>query len=286
MSSAHLILTVLLAAPAQPTEQRQESAGFVRERQTPDGGFAGSRAPGTSATSSLRATAAALRALRYFASEPQDKTACQRFTRACRDDRTGGYADRPRGEPTVLATAAGIMAAVEFKELPDARAIAYLGEHASTSEEIRMAAAALEGTGRLPPQADEWRRRLAFLRNADGTFGHGPMAARETAGGVVTWLRLGGRIDHADAVLRALRDGQRPDGGFGDAAGPSDLESTYRVMRAFVMLKAAPRDPARVRQFVEQCRNSDGGYGLRRGPQSEVTATYFAAAVLHWLDER
>src|SRR5207248_2001855 len=109
-------------------------------------------------------------------------------------------------------------AAAEFKDPPDARAAAFLGEHASTFEEIRMAAAALEGVGRLPPQADNWRRRVASLRNADGTFGRGPPAARETAGGIVTWVRLGGRADQADRVLRVLREGQRPDGGFGDAA--------------------------------------------------------------------
>lgn len=280
------LLVLLLLAPAQAPDLRQQSSAFVRGLQGPDGGFRMSPAGAAPASGNLRATAAALRALRYFGAEPNDTAACRRFVHACHDDRTGGFADRPGADPNVLATAAGLMAAAELKEAPDAKAIAYLGDHASTVEEIRMAAAALEGVGRLPPQADDWRRRVAALRNADGTFGHGPSAARATAGVVVTWLRLGGRLDHADAVRRALQGGQRPDGGFGDAAGPSDLESTYRVMRAFAMLDARPAGPDRLRAFVARCRNRDGGYGLAPSEPSQAAATYFAAAIMHWLGDR
>jgi len=66
--------------------------------------------------------------------------------------------------------------------------------------------------------------------------------ARETGGAVAAVLRLGGKVEHPDAVLKAMKDGQRADGGYGKDDSPaSDLESTYRVMRSLHMLKRSPR---------------------------------------------
>ena len=76
---------------------------------------------------------------------------------------------------------------------------------------------------------------------------------------------------------------QRMNGGYGkEGTATSDLESTYRVMRAFVMLKSQPKDVEGVRSFVAKCRNADGGYGVSPAEPSNVNATYFAAIIRHW----
>ena len=56
-----------------------------------------------------------------------------------------------------------------------------------------------------------------------------------------------------------MKEGQRPDGGWSKDDGPSDLATSYRVMRAFFMLKEAP-DLDALRKFIAGCRQSDGGY--------------------------
>jgi hypothetical protein len=127
---------------------------------------------------------------------------------------------------------------------------------------------------------------VAEMRNKDGTYGKGDGTARATASAAVTVLRLGAKVEQQDSVLKALRDGQRKDGGFGkeDAAG-SDLETTYRVMRCFHMLKEQPNAEA-CRAFLAKCRNADGGYGVAPGQPSSVAGTYYAGSVLHWLAEK
>ena len=119
------------------------------------------------------------------------------------------------------------------------------------------------------------------------TAGKGDGAARETGSVVVALLRLGGKVENQDAVLKALRAGQRSDGGFGkEGAKESDLESSYRILRCFHMLKSKPEAPDKLRAFVATCRNRDGGYGAAPGQPSTVAGTYFASIVLHWLDEK
>jgi hypothetical protein len=83
-----------------------------------------------------------------------------------------------------------------------------------------------------------------------------------------------------------LNAGQRPDGGFGKGgAKGSDLETTYRVVRCYVMLKQTP-DVKKCLGFVAKCRNDDGGYASEPGLPSNVGATYFAAILQHWLAEK
>src|SRR5207302_532053 len=78
-------------------------------------------------------------------------------------------------------------------------------------------------------------------RNDDGTFGKDDDKARDTGGAAVVILRLGGKLEHQDNVLKAVRAGQRKDGAFGKAGSEtSDLESTYRIMRLLHMLKEQP----------------------------------------------
>jgi hypothetical protein len=111
--------------------------------------------------------------------------------------------------------------------------------------------------------------------------------ARDTGGAVCAVLRLGGKVEKTDDVLRVLNEGQRPDGGFGKAgAEGSDLESSYRIARAFHMLKTKPRGAGRLREFIARCRNEDGGYGVAPGHPSHVNGCYYAAIISLWLDEK
>ncbi len=88
-------------------------------------------------------------------------------------------------------------------------------------------------------------------------------------------------------MLKVLRDGQRLNGGYGkdDNEFASDLESTYRVMRCFMMLKSRPDRVEGLRTFVAKCRNEDGGYGVGPGQPSSIGGTYYAASILHWLEQ-
>jgi hypothetical protein len=264
---------------------------YLQTLRNPDGGYASAAAKsGDSARSSLRATLGTVRALHYLGTSPDDLPATLGFVERCKDMMTGGFADFPGDTPSAISTAIGTMAAVELKVPPElyrARAIKYLEGHTKSVDEIRIVAAAFESLQLRPAKADDWLRQIAATRNANGAFGSGPGLARTTGGTAVMILRLGGKLDDRDAVLKAIRDGQRPDGGFGspDRDG-SDLESIYRVMRAFAMLKEKPADPAKLRAFIAGCRHEGGGYGAIPGQPPTATDTYFAAIILHWLAER
>ncbi|HEY1376885.1 MAG TPA: prenyltransferase/squalene oxidase repeat-containing protein [Gemmataceae bacterium] len=276
---------------AQAPNTDTASIKFLTGLRGEDGGYAPAPArPGTPLRSSLRATTSALRAIKYLGGRPEDTAATAKFAERCYDKSIGGFADYPGEAPTVSTTAVGAMAAVELKLPPDLYrdgVTRYLTEHAKTMEDIRIAAATFESFGTRAPKADDWLRQIAATRNPDGTYGSGPGLARATGGTAAMILRLGGTLEHRDAVLKAMRDGQRPDGGYGTAEREgSDLESTYRVVRGFVMLKERPADVAKLRAFIGKCRSADGGYGVMPGQPPTAAGTYFAAILLHWLDGR
>jgi hypothetical protein len=282
------LLAVALPVRAQTADQKKTTIAYLQKLQQKDGGFAPAA---DKPKSGLRATSSALRALKYFGGEPAEKAAVADFVKSCFDKESGGFADAPGGKPDVAVTAVGAMAVVELKLSTDpyeAAVVKYLADNAKSFEDIRIAAAGLEALGKRPKEADAWLDQIAKMRNNnDGTYGKGLGAARDTGGAVVAVLRLGGKVDNADAVLKALKEGQRADGGFGKAdAESSDLETSYRVMRAFHMLKAQPADAGRLRDFIASCRNDDGGYGPAKGQPSTASATYNAAIILHWLEEK
>jgi prenyltransferase beta subunit len=293
---AFAVLCLAVGVPclrAQSAEEGRATITWLRGLQAADGGFlpAAPAPAGTSLTkSSLRGTSSALRALKYFGGEARDLKAAAAFVEKCHDRATGGFVDHPGGQPDVVTTAVGIMAVVEVK-LPTAPyadgVLKYLGNNVKGFEDIRIAAAGLEALGQRPPQADAWLKELARLRHPDGTYGEGDGAARETGGAVVAVLRLGGEVPHRDNVVKAIKAGQRADGGWGKAgARGSDLESSYRVIRCFHMLKERPADVDKLRAFIAKCRNKDGGYGVAPGQGSIVGGTYYAATIGHWLDEK
>jgi prenyltransferase beta subunit len=281
------LLVVSGTAHGQSRADQESTIAYLHKLQNRDGGFL---ATAGAKISSLRATNGALRALKYFGGKPPDRDACAEFVKSCFDKDSGGFADAPGARRDVASTAVGLMALVELRipteSYADA-AVRYLGEHARNFEEIRIAAAGLEAVGKRPSQADDWLKEVARLRKPDGTFGTADNVSRDTGGATVVVLRLGGRVEDPKAVLATLDRGELPDGGFGKAgAAGSDLESTYRVVRCYYMLKAKPKAADKCREFIGRCRNADGGFGVAPSQPSSVACTYFAGILLHWLDEK
>jgi prenyltransferase beta subunit len=285
--AALFLLLVLPAVRAQTADEKQATVAYLKGLQNTDGGFSATAGP---AGSDLRATVSAVRALKYFGGEPRDRDGCVTYVERCFDPQSGGFrAAPPEGTIDVTSTAIGLMG-VAALNLPAEKyagpAVRYLDEHAKTFEEVRLAAAGLEAVNRRSPRAEDWLKQVAEMRNPDGTYGKGDGTARATGSAVVTVLRLGGKVEDRESVLRALRAGQRKDGGFGqEGKAGSDLETTYRVMRCFHMLGEQP-DAEACRGFVAKCRNALGGYGVVPGQAPSVAGTYFAGSVLHWLAEK
>jgi prenyltransferase beta subunit len=283
-------LVCLTVARGQTAAEKKATVAYLRALQTKKGGFLAMKlTPQNEQRNqpSLRATTAALRALRYFGGNLPDKKAARKFVLSCLDRKTHGFADVPgRSEATPIVAAIGLMAMVELK-LPigkGMRTITFLEANANSFEEIRMAAAAFETIQQQSKEANVWMQQIYSMHNEKGTYGKGTSVARDTAGSIVTILRLGGKVPNRAVVLTALKEGQRKDGGFGKAdSDGSDLETCYRVVRAFVMLKEKPANVPALRKFMASCRNTDGGYGITPGQPSNVGATYFAGIILHWL---
>jgi hypothetical protein len=286
-----LIVLVPAVARAQAPADRAATVKYLLGAEAPTGGFYGSLpAPGSQPVPSLSATSSGLRALKYFGGQPTVPEKHAAFVARCYDAASGGFGDRPGEKPTVTTTAVGVMAAAELKMPLDKYRDGverFLAANAKQFEEIRMSAAAAETLGTRPAAADGWLKEVAKTRSPDGTFGAGDGAARATGSTVALILRLGGKLDNREQVLKVMRAGQRRDGGWGpaDKTG-SDLGSTYRVMRSFMMLKEPPADTVRLRTFIAACRNKDGGYGVAPGQPSSVSGTYYAGSVLHWLETR
>jgi prenyltransferase beta subunit len=290
-----LVVAVLGAvAPlcGQTPEQKQATVKFLQQLQAPDGGFA--PVPQDSRVDqvprgSLRATSSALRALKYFGGKPLDLASAAKFIHSCYDAKSGAFSDQPSGKPDVFSTAVGLMAVAEaglpMKEYSPA-CLEYLAKNATEFEDIRIAAAGFETAKSQPAIGDRWRKDLLAKAHKDGTFGEGAAKPRATGGTAVTILRLGGELAHADRILETLNHGQNADGGWGkDDSGASDLETSYRVMRCYHMLKSKPKDVAKLRGFIASCRSDDGGYGVKPGQAANVGGVYFAGIILHWLGE-
>jgi hypothetical protein len=284
------VVAFAVSAPAQNAD-KQATIAFVLSLQTSNGGFlVQTPQPNVRLAPNLRATSAAVRSLHYLGGELPNKAACRKFVESCYDADSGGFANFPGGEPDVFTTAVGVMA-LPYVDLPmdkyGPRAAAYLGKNAKGFEDLRIAVAGFETIKKRPENYDAWLQQIEQLRNADGSYGKEPTLARDTGGAVVAVLRLGGKLDKRDNVVKVLKEGQRPNGGYGKEQSEfaADLETTYRVTRAFVMLKALPDDVEGVRSFVLKCRNEDGGYAVVPGQPSTMPATYYAAIIRHWLKE-
>ena len=87
-------------------------------------------------------------------------------------------------------------------------------------------------------------------------------------------------------MTELLHAGQRDDGGWGKKGEKSsDIESTYRVMRALMLLKEKPKDVKKLREFIASHRNKDGGYATKPGEKSTMSGVYYNTIITKWLDE-
>ncbi len=280
-----LVLAVGLAgfgsvARAQSPAEWAQTARFVAGFQNLDGGFA----PKMGEASTLGATSSSLRALKHTGGSVPDVMACLAFVRSCYNPETGGFAQSPGGKPDVPTTAIGIMASIEQKNLTEemaTKAADFLSTRAEGFEEIRIAVAGFEGLRKTSPKFAEWTKVVLADRNPDGTFGKVPTRGKATGERVAALLRMGADIEHRDTVVAAMKEGQRPDGGWSKDDGPSDLATSYRVMRAFHMLKEAP-DLAAIRNFIARCRKSDGGYSSTPDGSADPSGCYYATIILGW----
>ncbi len=266
----------------QTPAEMAETGRFASNFQNPDGGFA-SKVGGTS---TLGATSAAIRILGYVAGSVRDVPGAIRYVKSCHDDASGGFAPTPGGKPDVNTTASGLMAiaALHLDAKPYAeKAVAYLGKEAKSYEEVRIAIAGLEAIKTHSPDFPRWLEVINANRNPDGTYGTGAAQARATGSSAAALLRMGMTIEPEPraAILAALRAGQKADGGWGEGEGASDLGSSYRIMRAFFMMKEKP-DLARLRGYVARHRQSDGGYASTPGGVADLGGTYTASIMNYW----
>ena len=282
----------MLDAGASATpEQKQQTVAYLRSLQTTEGGFLPAKPAGEQAMKpTLGATGSALRAVKYFGGDARDRAAAARFIEKCLDRPTGGFADEPGGKPGTITTDVGILAAVEVSLPPEtyaAAAMRYVVANSRSFEEIRMAAASVEALGKRPPEADQWLAELAHSATPMAPLARATPRTRETGSAVAAELRLGVALsdEQKRKVLRAIQEGQRSDGAYGEGGKPgSDLATSYRVTRCLHMLHELPANVAALRLFIARCRNEDGGYGVTPGQPSSVSGTYYAGSILHWLD--
>lgn len=294
--SIALVLVLPSLAYAQPTaEQKKETVKWVTDLQAPDGAFyLAPQDPNVDAVPrpGLRATNGAVRALKYLGAELPNKEKHTAFVLKCYDSTTGAFAE-PGGKPDVAITSVGVMVAKELG-VPNekiAKSMDYLKENAKTFEDVRIGAAAVEAWGvkDCPFKLDEWVKtadteRASWKPPAEPK---GPNGYARALGSYHAFrLRLGQPLNIDAAKEPWLGDTQWADGGWGkDGAKASDIESTYRVMRALMLLKEKPKDGKQLRAFIDSHRNKDGGYATKPGDKSSMSGVYYCIIVSKWLDD-
>lgn len=279
-----LIAFVPSIAMAQPPADRPATLKYLASLQEPSGAFRSDLKGGPS----LRATSAAVRAIKTLNGEIANPAQVKAFVLSCYDPPTGGFAEA--GErPNVLVTSIGIMAAVELG-IPESKfpmAIDFLELNAKTFEDVRIGAAALESMKTKPKWIDNWNKIANQQLNNDGTAGKGENLARDTASVAAMKLRLGLPLSNKDKLMTMIRNSQSADGGWKKAGETtSDLETTYRVMRALMLAKERPKNSYQLGEFCASCRNADGGYGTTPGAPSSASGTYYVAMIMKWLEKK
>ncbi len=293
-----VLLLLTPFAPAQTADEIKATLKFIDSLRDADTGAYAVNPPkaGEKPAPGLRAVNGAVKAIKYLGGEVTDKDKLAKFVMGCYDDKTGAFAE-PGGKPDVAITSVGVMAAIEVGVPREKvkKAMEYLAANAKTFEEMRIAAAAVEAFGVKESgiNVKPWVRETAFeLLSANESQERGQLPAdgvsRSYGSALALSLRLGvqppvAKLEPATALILA---GQRDDGGWGKKdAKASDTESTYRVMRALMLLKEKPQDVDGLKKFLASCRRKDGGYGVDAAAPSSMSGVYYFAVVRHWLSE-
>jgi hypothetical protein len=294
--------SVCLAQSPDAATQKKETLKWLFDLQCPTGGFYMNVADPAKSDEkplpSLRATSAAVRAIKYLGGDVPHREKHAAFVLSCFDPKTGGFAEM-KDKPDVTITSIGVMTAAELAIPKEkyAKAMDYLKENAKTFEEVRIGAAAVESWGvkDCPFKLDEWRKvadldilpAAPLPKLSQKSMQNGE--ARNLGSYVALNLRLGlvpNMRYTSTPVPEALASGQRDDGGWSKQGETiSDIESTYRVMRAFMLMKEKPKNIPALRKFIESHRNKDGGYGVKPGDKSSASGVYYSVIVSKWLDE-
>ncbi len=282
----HLLPLLLLAAPllAQTAEEKKATLKFIDSLRDPDTGAYAVNPPkdGEKLKPSLRACNGAVNAIKIFGGEITDKDKLTKFVMGCYDEKTGAFAE-PGEKPTVAMTAVGVLAAtaLEIDRKKYTKAMAYLKENAKTFEDYRIGAAAIEAFGVKESglSATDWMNSVPRIDAEE------IKTARGMASALALRMRLGLEVEATPKMGAKIlmRNGQETDGGWGPPKSKaSDLETTYRVMRALVLIQEAPRDVEKLNKFVASCRRQDGGYGVDAEAPSSMSGVYYAAKVGEW----
>lgn len=288
-----LFLALVPSVALGQTDAKKATIKWVLEQEVQAGGFlVAPQAPNIDAAPqpSLRATSAAVRTLKYLGAEIPNKDKHAAFVLKCFDPKTGGFSE-PGGKPDVTITSIGVMAAVELAIPKEkyAKAMDYLKENAKTFEEVRIGAAAVEtwGVKDCPFKLEEWHQiSIKGLGTKLPPLDNGGARLIGSVTAFTLRLGLGKENDSPPAVIAGLLNrGQLADGGWNKQdEKASDIETTYRVMRAFMLLKEKPKDVTTLRKFIESHRNKDGGYATKPGDKSNMGGTYYATIITKWLD--
>jgi hypothetical protein len=279
--AALLLVAIGCSARAQSPSEVARIAVIIESCQNADGGFGATKG----AKSSLGATSSAIRMLKNVGGSIPDVIACRAYVNSCFDPASGGFLNEPGGKLGGCGqTASGLMAVGELGTASDEivqGGIKFFSTEAKTFEDIRIAVAGMEAVKKTSPDFSKWTAQVNEGRNDDGTWGKGGERARATGSHVAALLRMGVPFDKKEAVVAALKEDQRPDGGWSPDGSNSNLETTYRVMRAFNMMKDAP-NLAALSAYLNKHRQDDGLFGSKPGA-NDGGGTYFVTTVNRWV---
>lgn len=286
MRSLFVLLLLPVLALAQTADEKKATLKFIDSLRDPETGAWAVSPPkeGEKLKPSLRAVNGAVNAIKFFGGEVTDKEKVTKFVMSCYDEKTGAFAE-PGEKPTVAMTSVGVLAATALG-IPKEKykkAMEYLKENAKSFEDYRIGAAAIEAFGMDETFVMGWsgNASLKFLESDDHD------SPRAVASFAALPLRLGRSIKNKqdrERVTRVILEGPMKDGGWGKPdAKTSDAETTYRVMRALMLLKEKPKDAEAVAKFVASCRRKDGGYGVDATAPSSMSGVYYAAKISEWL---
>ena len=145
-----------------------------------------------------------------------------------------------------------------------------------------MAIAGLEAVAAKSDDIPRWNDQIQAMRNPDGTFGEGPSQAFATGGAGAAILRMGLKLDKRDAVIAAIKAGQRPEGGWSKDAGPAGPAKLVPRHAGILHArrKARRRAIARVHRPLPAVRRQ-----LREHPgkTGDLGGTYNATIIIRWL---